>query len=160
MPDKKLRIGWFSFTCCEDSTIVLTEMLNDHYEEWSKKIDFRHIRVLKKNNSMENLDVAFVEGAIASDKDAEELKKIRANCRKLVAIGSCAIVGMPAAQRNEFDAARKKEIEFLLKKFKQARKVRTLYEIVKVDDKVAGCPMFEKSFLEVLDKCFREFGVK
>jgi hypothetical protein len=26
----RLVVGWFSFTCCEDSTILLTELLNDH----------------------------------------------------------------------------------------------------------------------------------
>jgi len=31
---KKLKIGWFSFTCCEDSTIMFTEMLNDHFFAW------------------------------------------------------------------------------------------------------------------------------
>src|SRR3989338_6220740 len=117
MPNKKLKIGWFSFTCCEDSSIVFTEMLNDYFTEWSKLIDFQHIRILKKNNKLEGLDVAFVEGAIASDSDAEKLREIRKNCKKLIAIGSCAINGMPSAQRNTFDDGMKKEIEFLLKQF-------------------------------------------
>ena len=30
----KLVVGWFSFTCCEDSTILFTELLNDHLDEW------------------------------------------------------------------------------------------------------------------------------
>src|SRR3989344_1381418 len=100
---KKLKIGWFSFSCCEDSTILFTELLNDHFKEWSKTIDFQHVRVLKSNNKLEGLDVAFVEGAIASENDAKKLKAIRRNCKKLVVIGSCAINGMPSAQRNEFD---------------------------------------------------------
>src|SRR3990172_1908747 len=44
---KKLRLGWFSFTCCEDSTIMFTELMNEHFFEWKKLIDFRHARVLK-----------------------------------------------------------------------------------------------------------------
>lgn len=59
---KKLAIGWFSFSCCEDSTIVFSELLNDHFKDWVKLVDFKHVRILKKNNSLENLDVAFVEG--------------------------------------------------------------------------------------------------
>ena len=31
---KRLVVGWFSFTCCEDSTILFTELLNDHFDEW------------------------------------------------------------------------------------------------------------------------------
>ena len=55
-------MGWFSFTCCEDSTILFTELLNDHLDEWKKVVEFRHMRALKTNNSLYGLDVAFVEG--------------------------------------------------------------------------------------------------
>ena len=156
----KLKIGWFSFSCCEDNTIIFTEMLNDYYEEWVKVVDFQHIRVLKRNNKIEGLDVAFVEGAIASNKDEKELKKIRANCKKLIAVGSCAINGMPAAQRNKFDPKRKHEIEFLIRKFHMNKKVLTLKEVVKVDDEVTGCPMTEEAFLQGLNRCFKEFKIQ
>jgi len=157
---KKLKIGWFSFSCCEDSTIMFTEMLNDHFTEWAKVIDFQHVRVLKKNNKLEGLDVAFVEGAIASNRDADKLRKIRKNCKRLVAIGSCAVTGMPSAQRNTFSSEKKKEIEFLIKKFHMAKKVRNVSRVVKVDYKVPGCPMNESLFLEVLGKCLKEFKIK
>jgi coenzyme F420-reducing hydrogenase gamma subunit len=73
----KLIVGWFSFTCCEDSTILLTELLNDHLEEWARVVEFRHMKTLKANNSIEGLDVAFVEGAISSDWQAAEVRAIR-----------------------------------------------------------------------------------
>jgi predicted thioredoxin/glutaredoxin len=62
--EKKLRIGIFSFTCCEDSTILFTELMNKHYETWRKVLDIRHARVLQSHNVMDEMDVAFVEGAI------------------------------------------------------------------------------------------------
>ncbi|MFH1592081.1 MAG: hypothetical protein ABIB47_01805 [Candidatus Woesearchaeota archaeon] len=157
---KKLKVGWFSFSCCEDNTIVLTEMMNDHLKEWLKVVDFQYMRVLKKDNKLEGLDVAFVEGAIASYRDVKKLKKIRENCKKLVAIGSCAINGMPAAQRNLFDPKRKEEVEFLVERFHMLKKVETLKEIVKVDDQVPGCPMSEEGFLKVLNKYLKVFKVK
>src|SRR5215207_2138320 len=49
---KRLLVGWFSFTCCEDSTILLTELLNDHLDEWRKVVEFRHIKALRTNNSL------------------------------------------------------------------------------------------------------------
>ena len=155
---KKLKIGWFSFSCCEDSTIVFTELLNDHFEEWSKVLDFQFIRVLKGKNKLEGLDVAFVEGAIASEKDAKKLRNIRRNCKKLVAIGSCACTGNPSAQRNEFPPETIKEIEFMIKRFHHTKKVYKLEDLVKVDEKVPGCPMSEEKFLEVLDKLLGSLG--
>jgi hypothetical protein len=59
---KRLVVGWFSFTCCEDSTILFTELLNDHLDEWRKVIEFRYMKALKTNNSLAGLDVAFIEG--------------------------------------------------------------------------------------------------
>lgn len=156
---KRLNIGWFSFTCCEDSTIMFTELLNDHHEEWFERLNFKHMKILQSKNTMKGMDVAFVEGAITSNEMIKELKKIRKNCKKLVAIGSCAIQGMPSAQRNFFDDKTKKQISFLLKKFHQTKKVLTVKDVVKVDYEVPGCPMEDNKFLEVLDKCLKEFKI-
>ena len=68
-PAEKIKLGWFSFSCCEDNTIVMTEIMNDHWEEWKKKFEFRHARVLQSKNMMDEFDVAFVEGAVASEAD-------------------------------------------------------------------------------------------
>lgn len=159
MKSKKLKIGWFSFTCCEDSTMIWIELMNDNFFKWKELLDIKNARVLKKNNSLNGIDVAFVEGAITTERDATRLRSIRKNSKKLVAIGSCAINGMPAAQRNTFEEPKKKEIEFLIKRFNQADKVRTIKDIVTVDDEVPGCPMEEGAFMKMLDKYFKEFGV-
>lgn len=154
---KKIRVGWFSFTCCEDSTIVMTEIMNDHWQEWKKLFDFRHARVLKTKNVLDAMDVAFVEGAISSEPQAEQLRKIRENATMLVAIGACACTGMPSAQRNAFSPKQKQEIEFLLARFAQLPKVEKLSDVVKVDAEVPGCPMDPKNFLAVVDAAVARF---
>lgn len=156
---KKLRVGWFTFTCCEDSTIIFTELLNQHYKEWKDKLEFVHAKVLKTKNRWEPMDVAFVEGAIASLAQEEKLKKIRSLSQKLVAIGACACIGMPSSQRNSFDAPTKEEINHLLLRFKQADRVKTVSEVVAVDELVQGCPMNEAVFLQIVEKYLKEFGI-
>lgn len=156
---KKLRIGWFSFSCCEDSTIIFTELLNDYYMLWKDKIEFVSAGVLQKRSKIENLDVSFVEGAITSEKQEKQLLTIRRESRKLVAIGACACIGMPSAQRNLFDDATKKEIDNLLIRFQYADKVKKLSEIVTVDDQVPGCPMDENIFLQIVNKYLKEFKI-
>lgn len=156
---KKLRVGWFSFSCCEDSTIIFTELLNDHYREWSKKIEFCSALILQKRSEVKNLDIAFVEGAITSNKQEEQLKAIRKESKKLVAIGACACIGMPSAQRNLFNEPLREEIQPLLIRFQYANKVKALAEIVAVDDQVPGCPMDENIFLRIMNKYFTEFDV-
>ena len=156
---KKLRIGWFSFSCCEDSTVMFTELLNDHYQEWLPLLDIRHAKVLQSKNILDEMDVAFVEGAIASPEQEAKLLEIRSKATKLVAIGSCAVMGNFSTQRNEFPEAVQEEIHFLLEKFHYGKKAKKLDEIVTVDENVTGCPMNEKKFLEVISQALQEFGI-
>jgi len=74
---KKLRVGWFTFSCCEDNTVVMTEIMNDYWQEWKRLIDFRYAKALKSKNVLDELDVAFVEGAISSEDQVKRLKEIR-----------------------------------------------------------------------------------
>lgn len=154
-------IGWFSFTCCEDSTILLTELLNDHLDEWKKVVEFRYMRAIKTKNSIEGLDVAFIEGAISSDSQAKEVQKIRENTKYVIAIGSCACTGMPSASRNLFsnEALIQEKIQWYMSNFDYSQKVKKLEEVIKVDDKVMGCPMDANTFLEILQKYLAIFKV-
>ena len=155
--NKKIKIGWFTFSCCEDNTIVMTEIMNDHWQEWKKLFDFRHANVLKSKNILDELDIAFIEGAIASEKHEEKLREIREKSKKLVAVGACAVVGMPAAQRNYFNEQQKQEIEFLIARFSALPKVLKVSDVVKVDAEIPGCPMEPAKFLDTVDKLVKGF---
>ncbi len=158
--NKKLVIGWFSFTCCEDSTILLTEMLNDHLTEWKKLIEFRYMKPLKSNNRIEGLDVAFVEGAISSEVQANELKKIRENSKYVVAIGACACTGQPSASRNNFVSDEiNYKIAFYMCHFDYSKNVQKISDFIKVDDQVNGCPMDPKAFVEAVGKYLKLFNI-
>ncbi len=105
---------------------MFTEVLNDHYKEWLPLLDIRHARVLQATNVMDQMDVAFVEGAIASEEQEAKLLEIRKLATKVVAIGACAVLGMPSAQRNTFSPETQEQIQFLLDRFKYAKKVKKL----------------------------------
>lgn len=149
--DQKLKIGWFSFSCCEDNTIVMTEVMNNHWQEWKKMFDFRHARVLQSNNILDELDIAFIEGAVASEDQKQKVLEIRSKAKKIVAVGACAVVGLPAGQRNTFTDGQKQEIEFLLLRFGALPKVLKLSEVITVDAIIPGCPIDPEKFLEVVN---------
>jgi coenzyme F420-reducing hydrogenase gamma subunit len=159
MSENKLRIGWFSFSCCEDSTIVFTEILNDYYLKWKNKLEICSALVLQKRSRIENIDVSFIEGAITSEVQKEQLLNIRKESKKIVAIGACACNGMPSAQRNLFDDKTNIEIEGFLARFKYAKSVKKISDIVKVDYSIPGCPMDEKLFIDLIENLFIEFGI-
>jgi sulfhydrogenase subunit delta len=157
---KRLVVGWFSFTCCEDSTILFTELFNDHFDEWRRAIEFRHMKTLKTNNSLSGLDVAFIEGAISSESQAREARQIRENARYVVAIGACACTGQPSTSRNQFVSAQINErIRWYLSHFDYGREVKSLGEVIQVDDMVRGCPMKVASFLETIEKYMNLFDI-
>jgi len=156
-PETKIKIGWFSFSCCEDNTIVMTEVMNEHWQEWKKIFDFRHVRVLKSKNIFDEFDISFIEGAVASEEQEEKIKKIREKSKKLVAVGSCAIVGLPAGQRNSFTLEQKASIDFLITRFGAFPSVKKVSDVVKVNVEIPGCPMSPDVFLEKMNTLVAEF---
>ena len=157
---QKIKIGWFAFSCCEDNTIVMTEVLNDHWEEWKQLVDFRYMPVLKSKNIFDEFDIAFVEGAIASPAHEERVKDIRQRSKKLVAVGSCAVTGMPSGQRNSFTKEQQEDIQFLIDRFGSLPKVLKVSDVVPVDVEIAGCPMDPKIFLEKVNALVAELQQK
>jgi coenzyme F420-reducing hydrogenase gamma subunit len=157
---RKLRVGIFSFTGDEGCVITFVEILNDWFARWKDQVDFVNMRVLRGKNTLDDLDVAFIEGAIAHPKEEAKLREIRAKAKRVVAIGSCAINGTPSNHRNFFDEKTKAEIQFLLDKFQHREKVVPIGDIVAVDAQVPGCPMQESAMVDLMNKYIEEFGAK
>jgi len=153
---EKIKIGWFSFSCCEDNSIVMTEILNDHWQEWKKIFDFRHVRIFQSKNTFDEFDIAFIEGAVASLEQEAKIKEIRNISKKVVAVGACAIVGLPASQRNTFTPKQKESIDFLIKRFNALPEVKKLSDVIKVDVEIPGCPMSPEVFLEKVNSLIAE----
>ncbi|MFA6295049.1 MAG: hypothetical protein WC666_01340 [Candidatus Paceibacterota bacterium] len=153
-----IKIGWFSFSCCEDNTVVMTEVMNDHWEEWKKIFDFRHVRVLKSKNIMDEFDIAFIEGAVAGPEQEAQIKDIRNRSKKVVAVGACAITGLPSGQRNTFTDEQKASIDFLITRFGALPSVKKISDVVKVDVEIPGCPMSPEVFLEKVNALVTELS--
>ena len=158
MQKSKIKIGWFSFSFCEDNLVVFTEILNDYWQEWKKIFDFRHVNALKSKNIFDEFDIAFIEGAVASEKHKKKIEEIRRISKKVVAVGSCAITGMPSAQRNFFSEEQRKNIEPLIEHFASFPKVLKVSEVVKVDAEIPGCPMAPDDFLRAANGLIKELN--
>lgn len=154
--DKKIKIGWFCFSCCEDNLVVFTELMNDHWQEWKKTFDFRHVRALRSKNVLDELDIVFIEGALASEEHVNKVKEIREKAKKVVTVGACAVTGMPAGQRNFFNEEQKKNVQFLVDKFHALPRVLKVSEVIKVDAEVGGCPMDPNRFLEAVNLLLKQ----
>ena len=99
---EKIKVGVFSFTCCEGCVVSFIEILNKKYEEYMKKIEIVNMRTLKTSKQIKLMDLAFVEGAISTESEIKKLKEIRKKTNKLIALGSWAVNGYTSNQRNKF----------------------------------------------------------
>lgn len=99
------------------------------------------------------LDVAFVEGSVSTEKDREELLKIRKKSKILVAIGHCAVFGGVQSMYLGCDAW----IENYKKVYGKEDAVtispplepKPLSAYVKVDAVLPGCPIEKEPFLKM-----------
>lgn len=155
----KLNIAWYSFACCEDSSIMFAEFLNDYFFEFKAHFNVVDASIFSDKRDQDGpLDIAFIEGASNSPEHEEKIKKLRSRAKKVVAIGSCACTGMPSAHRNAFDKDQLAEIAHLIEKFNFSDHVKKLEEVIPVDAKVPGCPMDLTDFAKAVNGLLVEFG--
>ena len=146
----KPKVAFFDFTCCEGCQIELTNFGDQAFLEL-----LNHIEIVEFREGMtekaDHIDIAFIEGAIASPEHEEKLKDIRSRSTKLVAVGACAVTGVPASQRNTFTPEQKEAIQFLVDRFGALPEVKKVADVVTVDASVPGCPMNADMFLKAVN---------
>ncbi len=148
----KKRVGIFSLTCDEGCSIYLIEIFNQKLLEWLEKMELIYFLSVKDKTEIKNLDIALVEGVVSTERDQEDLKKIRENSQIVIAMGSCAISVQPSGQRNNFSSGQTENIQEDLEKFRFLPKCLALKEVVKVDDEIPGCPIIREEFIKVFEK--------
>jgi len=145
---RKPTVGIFGLTgCAGDQLVVLN--FEDELLGMVELLDIRDFLMASSDNDERcPLDIAFVEGAVMSKRDEEYLRRIRARCEALVALGTCAVWGgIPAMDR---DVDRDQLIGDLYgasgRQF-DALPARALHEVVSVNVKITGCPIEKHEFL-------------
>ncbi|MFH1399161.1 MAG: sulfhydrogenase 1 subunit delta [Candidatus Woesearchaeota archaeon] len=88
----KPRLGVFSVTGCFGCQLSLA-FVEDVLLEILNKFEVVAFPMLKENNEVKDIDVAFIEGSAVRAEEIEELKKIRDNSKMVVALGACACNG-------------------------------------------------------------------
>jgi len=148
MKQKKLKIGFFSLTCCEGCELAVFE-LNEKVLEMLEIADIVESRMLREKNPEQKMDIAFVEGAIVGRGEVEKIKRIRERTKFLVAMGACAtIAGIPGI-RNALPEKIESVLQLRAVK-KPMRAVHKLSDFVQVDFLLQGCSINSKEFLRVL----------
>jgi len=100
MQGGKPRVGIFGLTGCAGDQLQILNC-EDQLLQLAQSIDIVDwVMASSDNDHTRRLDLAFVEGVVATQRDLEDLKRIRARSGFLVAIGTCAVWGGLPAMRN------------------------------------------------------------
>jgi coenzyme F420-reducing hydrogenase gamma subunit len=155
MKQKKLRIGFFSLTCCEGCELAVFETNQDFLKALGL-VEIVESRMLREKNPPTQMDIAFVEGAIVGKNDLEKAQKIRERSKFLVAIGACAtIAGIPGL-RNALPAKVQSALPQHAIKQPMAA-VHRLSDFVKTDFELQGCAISQHEFLKILIQFYHGF---
>jgi len=145
----KLATIWLSgCSGCHMSFLDQDERLID----LAKKVQLVYSPIADIKTFPENVDVTFVEGAVANEEQQSLLKQARARTKILISLGDCAVTGNVTALRNAWSNSDQAVLERAYIENANAnqqipkdvpkllKKVYPLHEVVEVDYFIPGCP--------------------
>ena len=147
----KPKIAIFSLTSCEGCSLAILELENELLDILGA-VDIVNFREGMTERSWD-IDVGFVDGAVSTPHDVEELKHFREHCKVLVAIGACACTGGVNTLKNyQEEGDYRKYVYGDGAKHFPTIPAQPLSAFVKIDAELPGCPMVKEEFLEFV-KC-------
>ncbi len=152
----KLKLATVWLDGCSGCHMSFLDM-DERLLELAELVDLVYSPLVDAKEFPDEVDIALVEGAVASVDDEAKIRKIRAHSRMLVAMGDCAITGNVPAMRNTIgpvavlnrayieNASARPQIPCVVVP-KLLPRVRPIHEFVKVDVFLPGCPPSAETF--------------
>jgi sulfhydrogenase subunit delta len=147
----KPTVGIFGLTGCAGDQLVILNC-EDRLMDIVALLDIRDfLMASSENDSVCPLDIALVEGAVLTRRDAARLQAIRRRATTLVALGTCAVWGGVAGMGNGADRARLlDEVYGAGHPEYDSIPPQALHEVVPVDLNINGCPIEKEEFLAAI----------
>ena len=148
----KPKVAFFDFASCEGCQLQILS-IGETFLDLLGLMDIVEFREAISEKYDGPLDVAIVEGSITDPHAEERIKKIRERAKVLIAYGSCACIGGVNGMKNSFELDEIRQYVYGKDyQFFPSSKTKAVHQVVKVDYKVYGCPIYVPEFVEVL-KC-------
>jgi NAD-reducing hydrogenase small subunit len=131
--------------------------MDERLIDLAELVDVVYSPIVDTKEFPDEVDIALVEGAVASVDDEKKIRKIRAHSKLLVAMGDCAVAGNVPSMRNPIgpeailkrayieNADTQQQIPCVVVP-QLLRVVRPIHEFVKVDVFLPGCPPSADTF--------------
>ncbi len=144
------RLAVFKFASCDGCQLQVLN-LEEEILLLAERIEIAHFPEATSRSLTGPYDLALVEGSITTPEDAERIREVRAEARRLVTIGACATAGGIQWLRaleplDAFAAAVYPHPEWLA----VLPRSSPVSEHVRVDYELHGCPVSREQLLRVL----------
>jgi coenzyme F420-reducing hydrogenase gamma subunit len=124
----------------------------------SELVDIRHFAEAGPVNEEADVNIAFIEGSVATPDDIERLRQIRSHSNYIVTIGACATAGGLQALRNMADTGQWIAGVYAHPEYINSLDTSTpIREHIKVDLELWGCPINGRQLLAAVRSLL--FGV-
>jgi len=143
------RVAVHKFSSCDGCQLAFLN-LGEPLLALTETVDILHFAEAGPIDENAEVDIAFVEGSVATSEDAKRLRGIRERSRYVITIGACATAGGIQALRNLQDAD-----EWISGIYAQPEHLDLLptstpiAETIKVDVELWGCPVNGEQVLGV-----------
>jgi NAD-reducing hydrogenase small subunit len=156
----KLKLATVWLDGCSGCHMSFLDM-DERLLELAELVDLVYSPLVDAKDYPDEVDIALVEGAVASVDDEKKIRKIRAHTKLLIGMGDCAITGNVPSMRNPVgpdailnrayieNVSAQPQIPCVVVP-KLLPVVRPIHEYVKVDVFLPGCPPSAATFNSAL----------
>jgi NAD-reducing hydrogenase small subunit len=146
----KLKLATVWLDGCSGCHMSFLDM-DERLLELAELVDVVYSPIVDTKQFPDEVDIALVEGAVASVDDEKKIRKVRDHSKMLIAMGDCAITGNVPSMRNPIgpeaildrayiqNVSAQPQIPTIVVP-KLLKVVRPIHEFVKVDVYLPGCP--------------------
>jgi len=150
--DARPKVGIFGLTGCAGDQLQILNC-EDELLRLAGSIDIVDwVMATSSNDHSCRLDIAFVEGVVATERDLEMLRQVRARTSFLVALGTCAVWGGLPAMRNDLPReVLERSVYNDVPEFHDTVEARPATSFVPFEFRLPGCPIERHEFLHLVD---------
>ena len=146
----------WKFASCDGCQLSLLD-LEDELLGLADEIEIAYFLEARRQTVAGPYDLSLVEGSVTTPEDAERIRTVRAQSRRLVTIGACATAGGIQALRNFADVGDFLSIVYATPEYVSTLETSTpISDHVHVDYELHGCPINKRQLLEVIGAFLHE----
>ena len=156
MKSTKPTVGFYSITGC--AGCLLSFIFNEkEIVQMTKLVTIVSFPFIHESAEIKEVDVAFMEGLVASPEDEEVLKEVRKKAKTLVALGACAHTACIPGYRHFVP-----KDSYARLMYEKLHKIKTIEpgpidKYVQVDFTIPGCPPNKREIIEsVVNLCLKK----